>query len=143
MKYFFLIAIFLLGTLLFGGCMIRYPDWRLVVKNGTQSNIYVTTQNDTIGPLPPARLGFMLQEYLVQKGDSIKMKMTGGKHAWEDYINESPDQKLHLYVFSEDTLKKYTTEQIIEGKKYLKRIDISVDDLKANDWKIVYTDKQQ
>ena len=138
MKDCFLIGIFLISTLLFGGCMIHYPDWRLVVKNGTQSNIYVTPQNDTIGPMPPARLGFMLHEYSVAKGDFIKMKMTGGKHAWEDYINDSPDQKLHLYVFSEDTLKMYTTEQIIQGKKYLERIDISVDELKANNWEVIY-----
>jgi hypothetical protein len=141
MKNYFCIAFFVATILFIGGCIIRYPDWRLIVKNETQLNIYVTPQNNTLEPEPPARLGFMLPEYLVEKGNSIKMKMTGGKHAWEDYINESPDKKLHLYIFSEDTLKKYTTEQVIEGKKYLKRIDISVDELKAKDWKIVYSDE--
>lgn len=134
---------FFIGVVIFSiaSCVIRYGDVRLQVYNSSQMNIYVQPDNDLSVLAPHADIGFQLDKYFIKSDSSIRMKKPGGKHAWEDYINESPDKKLHLYIFSEDTLKKYTTEQVIEGKKYLKRIDISVDELKAKDWKIVYSDE--
>lgn len=44
-----------------------------------------------------------------------------------------------FYIFKKSTLDKYTVEELIEGNIFDKRIIISYDDLKANDFKIVYT----
>lgn len=128
-----------LGIYILVGCIVHYGDTRLQVYNNSNINIYVQPDNDTSILLPHADIGFKLDKYYIKSDSSIKMKKPGGKNAWEDYINKSPDKKLHLYVFSDDTLRNYTTEQIIEGKKYLKRIDVSLKELKANDWEIIYS----
>ena len=43
-----------------------------------------------------------------------------------------------FYVFSVDTLEKYSWEEIREGYKILKRYDLSMDDLDSLDWTITY-----
>ncbi len=129
---------FLLLILFVEGCIVHYSDIRLQVNNQSEFNIYVQEDVDTINLRLHADIGFMLPQYFIKSGSTIRMKKPGGEKAWEEYINESPDKKLHLYVFSEDTLKKYTKEQVIEGKKYLERLDVSVEELKANDWKVIY-----
>ncbi|OJV54983.1 MAG: hypothetical protein BGO31_16745 [Bacteroidetes bacterium 43-16] len=123
----------------FFSCAIDYADTRLEIYNNSTINIYVQEDRDTTQLLPHAKIGFVLPQYLIKSGAFIRMKKPGSKIAWESYINNTPDKKLHLYVFSEDTLIKYTTEQIIEGKRYLKRVDISLKELKANNWKVIYT----
>jgi hypothetical protein len=39
---------------------------------------------------------------------------------------------------SEDTLHKYDANTIVKLQKYEKRIDISIEELKAKNWEVVY-----
>jgi len=48
------------------------------------------------------------------------------------------EDTLIFFVFSVDTLNKYSWEQIREGYKILKRYDLSIDDLDSLNWTITY-----
>ena len=48
------------------------------------------------------------------------------------------DSLLMFYVFSVDTLEKYSWEEIREGYRILKRYDLSYEDLDSLNWTITY-----
>lgn len=56
----------------------------------------------------------------------------------ETYFDNYPDKKGKFYLFSLDTLKKYTWKEIKEKNNYLKRYDLSLDDLDSLNWTITY-----
>ena len=57
----------------------------------------------------------------------------------DEYFN-TPDKRLIIYIFSTDTLKKYTWKEIKESKNYLKRYDLWLEDYDMNkgNYRIVY-----
>ncbi len=61
----------------------------------------------------------------------------GSKKAWEFLAEKSLNKQLHIFILSEDTLKKYEASEIIKLKKYKKRIDIGVEELKGKNWQVL------
>jgi hypothetical protein len=49
-----------------------------------------------------------------------------------------PSDTLSVFIFSTDTLNKYTWEEVRDGYKILKRYDLSYDDLVEMDYTITY-----
>lgn len=47
--------------------------------------------------------------------------------------------EFQIIVFKQSTIDKYTTEELIEQEIFDKRYSLSYDDLKAMDYKVVYT----
>lgn len=56
----------------------------------------------------------------------------------DDYFNNYPDKKGKFYLFSLDTLKKYSYKEIQENSNYLIRYDLGYEDLENLDWTITY-----
>lgn len=72
-------------------------------------------------------------------GEGIKVNETyslrGYLLDWEAAINrESTDKKVRIYIFSEDSVKKYSWKNLIEEKKHNKKYVLSIPDLKQLDW---------
>lgn len=58
---------------------------------------------------------------------------------WEDVIQMDNTQgTIMIFVFSSDTVQSYSWEQIRNDYNTLKRFDLSVNQLKAEDWKVSY-----
>jgi hypothetical protein len=111
-------------------------DRRLIIKNQSQKNIRVDYSLDTLLSLEGNQT-FILTENDVQIGKK-KNFLNNGKNGWEIQANESVDKKLHIFIMSEDTLYKYDAKTIVKLQKYEKRIDISIAELKAKNWEVVY-----
>ena len=59
----------------------------------------------------------------------------------QTHLKKIPNRKdslLMFYVFSVDTLEKYSWEEIREGYMVLKRYDLSITDLDSLNWTITY-----
>ncbi|MCC6289942.1 MAG: hypothetical protein IT249_18850 [Chitinophagaceae bacterium] len=60
------------------------------------------------------------------------------KIKWEKYFAGLPADTLSLFLFSGDTLQKYSWAEVRAGYKIIKRIDLSLDYLKAKNYTITY-----
>jgi hypothetical protein len=60
---------------------------------------------------------------------------------WEEVFSELPADTLSIFFFSEDTLKLYTWDQIRADYKILDRYDLSLQDVKDNNWEVVFPRK--
>ena len=89
--------------------------------------------------LPPADTGYRSIDYDQYKVLPMK-SYTWNTKIEQKTLKESPyrNELLMFYVFSVDTLEKYSWEEIREGYKILKRYDLSMDDLDSLDWTITY-----
>lgn len=60
------------------------------------------------------------------------------KEKWEVVFDKLPADTLSIFIFSSDTLDTYDWQTIRSGYKIMKRYDVSLDDLKQNQWIITY-----
>lgn len=58
--------------------------------------------------------------------------------SFEDLFSYLPQDTLSMYFFAQDTLNKYSWEEIQAGYKVLQRYDISLQDLIRLDYTIAY-----
>lgn len=114
-----------------------YSDNRLMFINNWNKPISIEYSNDTIPN------GEEFVEYYL--GNSINPGMTktlykrGSSQAWIEYIKQSKDLRLTIFVYDLDTLKKYKNMQLInKNKKYIDRISLTLDELNKLDWKIKF-----
>ncbi len=56
----------------------------------------------------------------------------------DQYFNSFPDKKGKIYIFSLDTLNKYSWKEIRESSNYLRRYDLSQHELDSMNWTITY-----
>ncbi|MBR5935404.1 MAG: hypothetical protein IKZ89_04560 [Bacteroidaceae bacterium] len=54
------------------------------------------------------------------------------------YFHNYPDKKAKFYLFSMDTLNKYSYKEIKDGNRFLIRYDLSYEDLDSMNWTITY-----
>ena len=54
------------------------------------------------------------------------------------FFNNYPDKKTKIYIFSLDTINKYTWKEIREKSNYLRRYDISHHEMDSMNWTINY-----
>jgi hypothetical protein len=116
------------------GC--DYYDDRLVVNNKKAFNIYVSFSEDTILSTNGNNT-FMIPDYFIKSGEKKNIIEPGNKKSWQFLAEKSLMKQLHIFILSEDTLKKYETISIVKMKKYDSRIDIGLKDLEGNNWEII------
>jgi len=56
----------------------------------------------------------------------------------DSFFNNYPDKKTRVYIFSLDTLNKYTWKEIKKRSNYLRRYELSREDLDSLNWTITY-----
>ncbi len=117
------------------GC--DYYDDRLVINNKSRFNIYVAFSRDTIIGIYENNT-FMMPDYLIKANSKRNIIEPESKKAWEFLADKSQNKQLHIFILLEDTLKKYEAGEIIKLKKYEKRIDIGVEELKGKNWEVIY-----
>ncbi|SDH72431.1 hypothetical protein ACRQ5D_05380 [Mucilaginibacter sp. P25] len=132
--------ILLFVPLLFTGCITDYYDRRLSVINKSSVHVAVEVVNDTTvrteNGIP------YYQSHVIAPNDTSFITKSG-KNAWLEYINKGKTKTLYAYFFDIDSLNKYQKggadmSYLLGNKKYLKRLDYTLDELKRVDWQIKY-----
>jgi hypothetical protein len=81
-------------------------------------------------------------DYIVGRELSENEKFTYyGDVEWDNqnsFNKYFPHDTLSVFIFSSDTLNKYTWEEVRDGYKILKRYDLSYQDLEEMDYTITY-----
>ncbi|UZD37510.1 hypothetical protein OL230_06490 [Capnocytophaga ochracea] len=57
---------------------------------------------------------------------------------WKDVLKSFPKDTLSIFIFSTDTLNKYSWEEVRRDYKILRRYDLSIQDLELLDYKVYY-----
>lgn len=57
------------------------------------------------------------------------------KEKWEDIVSSDT---ISMFIFSKDTVDKYSWDLIRSGNKIMKRYDLSIKDLEKQNWTITY-----
>jgi predicted dinucleotide-utilizing enzyme len=117
------------------GC--DYYDDRLVVNNRSTSNIYVAFSQDTVIRVNDFN-AIVMPDYFVKSNEKKNIVEPGSQKAWEAFAEKSLNQQLHIFIFSEDTLNKYLVSTVVNKKLFNRRIDLSVNELKVQNWVVVY-----
>jgi len=119
------------------GC--DYDDSRLHVINESPLTISVYEMNGSKGEIQN-NLEYY-QSNIIHPKDTAALKKFG-KNEWINYVEKSPEKRLYLYFFDIDTLNRYQHKAdmnyLIGSKKYLKRVDFSLDQLNQMNWEIHY-----
>lgn len=94
--------------------------------------VYGSFYPDTTLPITNKYVGYELK--------SGKKFYYGSSVEWEEVFNTHtfPKDTLSVFIFHTDTLKKYSWEEIRNNYKIIKRYDLSMYDLKNNNWTITY-----
>jgi hypothetical protein len=58
--------------------------------------------------------------------------------SWEKFFQNLPYDTLSVFIFHTDTLNKYTWGEVRSGYMILKRYDLSLEDLREMEFKIIY-----
>ncbi|AYL98582.1 hypothetical protein [Mucilaginibacter celer] len=132
--------ILLFAPILLTGCIMDYTDYRMSVINNSQARIAVEVSNDTT-KRTNNEIAYYISESIAPSDTSLISK--SGENAWLEYIKQSKSKSLYIYVFSTDSLAKYQRggadmSYLPGNKKYLKRLEYSLDELTATNWQIMY-----
>jgi hypothetical protein len=116
---------------------------RLSILNMSDKKISVLYSNRANGRLTENNIAyFTSEENVIQPDSSFDITILGTKDPWHKYIDAGKTEKLFLYIFDIDSLKKfnnsYSMDDLINQKKYLKILSYSEKQLNEINWKIRY-----
>lgn len=64
------------------------------------------------------------------------------QNRWEFSLKNKPDKILRLYIMSDDSISKYGYCTVFKKQIFLKRFDLTYEDLERLNWRVVYDEKQ-
>jgi hypothetical protein len=124
-------------------------DDKLILINKTSDKIYYTeslcailaTFYEANAKVQGSNLTYLNFIDELRPGQEKRVMLPGRTGAWINYVNKyCEDQKLRIYTFNIDTLKKYSWKDVMYKNIYVNKIEVSVKDLDALNWKVEFTD---
>ncbi|HMV25802.1 MAG TPA: hypothetical protein PLH27_08190 [bacterium] len=129
---FFIVILLSYNSLSCDGCSDALGfDSRLEVINNSTKKIHF----DGGFTYPDTSIGEILS------GEDIKpnsQRVFGIQGRWEERFEDLPAETLMIFIFDADTLDQVPWEKVRSEYKILRRYDLSLQDLKDRDWKVVY-----
>ncbi len=117
----------------FKGCEPQIDD-KLKIKNESDKIIVVVTSTDSM-----AKTQNMVEYYFENQIESNSEKSILRRGSWDVEILRSYNNKLNVYLYDVDTLKKYQDMKIItKNDLHIKRYSLSKEDLKQTNWRIIF-----
>ncbi len=133
MKYFIL---FLIGIMCLPSCFLSTWDARLVLANKTSQRVKyfeeVKNVNDFIPDTTFCATGDI---YWIKPNDE---QIIRSQNKWDYLLKEHSDKILRIYIISEDSLSKYGMCNVFKQQIFMKRFDLTYDDLEKLNWRVVY-----
>jgi hypothetical protein len=139
----------LLSMLVIMICQCDYVDSRLTLKNETDRIVFFRWQEDSILNNTPVITNYnslpkesLTKESPLNTRESVLPHSENNisiwtYHGWNKYFNKN--KFVYIFIFDKDTLNKYKWEEIRSKNKYLKRLDLSFNDIKKMEWKLIYS----
>ncbi len=117
----------------FKGCEPQIDD-KLKIKNESDKIIVVVTSTDSM-----AKTQNMVEYYFENQIESNSEKSILRRGSWDVEILRSYNNKLNVYLYDVDTLKKYQDMKIItKNDLHIKRYSLSKEDLVQTNWRIIF-----
>ncbi len=120
---------------------ISCSDWdtRLVLINKTEKNIRrhyeIMNLNDSIPNL------FSCEKIDLYNVLSNSEQVLRTQNKWNLYLKDKPDKVLRIFIINEDSLLKYGTCKIFKQQIFMKRFDLTYNDLENSNWKVIFDEK--
>ncbi len=137
----FLFILFLLSIF---SCEPRETEnshYKISFENNSNKNLYILRSSDTILTQygTPDPRNNPKQKVLAHSINNDALRSNGAKpESWETMFKYYP--KISVFVFDEQTLLNNDWQIIKENDMYLKRYDLSYDDVKNDNWTLKHTD---
>jgi hypothetical protein len=113
------------------GIVLGY-DNRLWVYNNSNRNVCFETYNH----YPDTSIGIFKPYFSVEPGDSSPIRIQG---TWENYFNDAiKSDTLMIFVFDAHIVDSLDWYVIRQQQRYIKRYDLSYEELKNRNWRIIY-----
>lgn len=135
---------------IFGSCMDNIPS-DLSVRNNSRKSIYSILSNSDKFIADGYYEEFQKDEnHIKTKKDSIYSFVFteifpnatepchDGPLNWEEYFKSLPDGKIRMFIISKDSVEKYKWYKIFKNQVYIKKYELTLQDLKDKKWEIVY-----
>lgn len=116
-----------------------YVDDTLSIKNETEKDVYCFINIDSLEHMYKPNVNQSYKGVIQSIKPGIQRKiLIPGPHgeAWINYVLTAHDSTLNLYLFSRDTLEKYTWSEIIKNKRYDTILKFHYNILKKKKWMI-------
>ncbi len=128
----------ILFSILISSCDVH--DERLKVVNLLTAEITLSPQLDTVPQFPSInKTEYYLSDTLYPE-DTARLIQEGMEDAWPFFISESVNDKLNLFVYNVDTLKKYQSIDTLIRRKLYTRYSRSKNELEKSDWIVIIND---
>lgn len=122
----------------------EYQDRRFKVINVSNKLVYYSViDRDSMSNVYDERLEELdihltYQNYVDSISPStvnLEMRL-GGKNEWEKYVNNGDNQRVYVFTFDADTLKKYSWGELLKVNYYEKRLDYNLEELNKMNWEV-------
>lgn len=134
---FFILMNFCLGCDFSNFVDKAYPF--IIVNNSSHSiGLYRADGRDGSSAYPDTVLPLTnkyVMDVVAKSGNEVDL---APQISWEQAFTYLPADTLSVFIFHSDTLKKYSWQEVRDGYKILKRYDLSLEDLKKNNYKVTY-----
>lgn len=139
--------IFISLTLIFLILSCDPLDERLTISNNTSEIIFyrISTDKRLYGKSP------FKNSYKIVNRDTVwdetssvifpssnKTLVVIGRNGWEDFIKESEDGKLRVFIFEKDLISKVPWMELVAEQKFSKKYELTLEELERLNWKIKY-----
>ena len=121
MKYFKFLTLFVIVAMLQGCPNTDDVDSIIYIKNNSQNDIYFWERGKD-----PELLWKPNENFLIEKDSSTKL----------GYINNG--SKLYIWLFDREVIDNTPWEEVVENEMYLIRYELTLDELNAMNWQLVY-----
>lgn len=115
-------------------------DYRLRLVNHTSYQFGVDYNFDTIPQYPSVINTDFYFDHPVKISDTIKMLEKSYK-PWSQFFKRNKTNKLNLFIYNIDSLKKYDSIDTLIKRKIYKNLKYSEQQLKKLNWIVVVKDK--
>ncbi|MBL3656702.1 hypothetical protein [Fulvivirga sediminis] len=117
-----------------------YYDTRLWIKNSTDHEISYSTGLDITPNLSEVNVTDYHFNNAIPPGGSENLVKPGSTKGWSFFIADSKNQKLNLFVYSIDSLRKYQSVDTLIKKHIYTKHSFTEKELENMDWEVIIKD---
>jgi hypothetical protein len=125
-------------------------DERLILSNNTSEVVfYMISSSEKLDGKSPFKNSFKVinrdtvwdetSNLILPSSDKIPVVI--GRNGWTDFVKDSEDGRLRVFVFEKDLISKISWKGIIADQKFSKKYELTLEELERLNWQIKYEKK--
>lgn len=121
-------------TLFLSSCAYDPADSRLTILNNSKNGYFIIAKVDTA--LSTRGYGTRhFSENNLLSGDTLEL-MESGANGWHIVFNSNQNNKLYLFLYNKDSIKKYHNIDELTKTKKFEMLEYTEGELDKLDWKV-------